>query len=155
MMDMSYNLRKAGLKSTPPRIKVLSLFLSGNAQHLGAEEIYRRLLAEGEEIGLATIYRVLTQFEQAGLLTRHHFEGGKAVFEVNQGDHHDHFVCIQCGKVEEFFDESIEKRQKEMARERGFTVHDHALHIYVECNRPECSSTVETRRHRLREDADE
>lgn len=138
-MDMNDNLRKAGLKSTPPRIKVLNLFLSGGGQHLSAEEIYKKLLSEGEEIGLATIYRVLTQFEHAGLLTRHHFEGGKAVFELNHGDHHDHLVCIRCGWVEEFFDAGIEKRQKEIARERGFTVHDHALYLYVECNREGCS----------------
>ncbi|MBF0368535.1 MAG: ferric iron uptake transcriptional regulator [Magnetococcales bacterium] len=138
-MDSQVNLKKAGLKATIPRLKVLDLFLSDQGgPHMTAEDVYRRLLSEGEEIGLATIYRVLTQFEHAGLLVRHHFESGKAVFEVNQGDHHDHLVCLQCGKVEEFYDEGIEKRQKEIAMERGFQVQDHALYLYVDCLDPKC-----------------
>ncbi len=100
----------------------------------------KKLLASGEDIGLATVYRVLTQFEQAGLLVRHHFEGDKSIFELNQGKHHDHIVCLQCGKVEEFFDEVIEARQKKAASERGFSVHDHSLYIYADCIKESCPS---------------
>ena len=107
-------------------------------RHLTAEDVYRKLLAEGLDVGLATVYRVLTQFEQAGLLVRHHFESGKAVFELNQGGHHDHLVCLQCGRVEEFFDAEIEKRQTKIARERGFEISEHALYLYAECTRPKC-----------------
>jgi Fur family ferric uptake transcriptional regulator len=131
-------LKNAGLKSTVPRLKVLSLFEAGTERHLSAEEVYKQLLASGDDVGLATVYRVLTQFEQAGLLIRHHFEGGKSVFELNQGGHHDHIVCLQCGHVEEFYDSDIEERQKRAAAERGFTVHDHSLYIYADCNRPNC-----------------
>lgn len=137
-MDVHLDLKKVGLKTTLPRIKVLSLFVSKEGQHLSAEDVYKLLLAEGEDIGLATIYRVLTQFEHAGILSRHHFESGKAVFEMNHGDHHDHLVCLQCGKVEEFFDDVIEKRQKEIAKERGFEVQDHALYIYADCKKANC-----------------
>jgi Fur family ferric uptake transcriptional regulator len=100
--------------------------------------VYRKLLAEGLDVGLATVYRVLTQFEQAGLLVRHHFESGKAVFELNQGGHHDHLVCLQCGRVEEFFDAEIEKRQTKIARERGLEISEHALYLYAECTRSKC-----------------
>ena len=137
-MDQSVHLKSAGLKSTLPRLKVLNLFESGAECHLSAEDVYKKLLASGEDVGLATVYRVLTQFEQAGLLVRHHFEGDKSVFELNQGRHHDHIVCMQCGKVEEFYDEIIESRQKKAAAERGFSVHDHSLYIYADCTKPKC-----------------
>jgi len=100
--------------------------------------VYRKLLGEHSDIGLATVYRVLTQFEQAGLLVRHHFEGGKAVYELNEGGHHDHLVCLQCGRVEEFYDPDIEKRQNKVARDRGFSIHDHQLHIYADCIKANC-----------------
>ena len=132
------HLKNVGLKSTLPRLKVLSLFENSKERHLSAEEVYKLLLAIGDDVGLATVYRVLTQFEQAGLLIRHHFEGGKSVFELNQGEHHDHIVCMQCGHIEEFYDAGIEARQKKAATERGFTVHDHSLYIYADCNRPKC-----------------
>jgi Fur family ferric uptake transcriptional regulator len=103
-----------------------------------AEDVYKQLLTEGVDVGLATVYRVLTQFEQAGLLIRHHFESGKAVFELNQGGHHDHLVCLQCGRVEEFFDPDIEKRQTKIAHERGFAISEHALYLYAECVKPKC-----------------
>ena len=106
--------------------------------HLTAEDVYRKLLAEGPDIGLATVYRVLTQFEQAGLLVRHHFDSGKAVFELNEGHHHDHLVCIRCGRVEEFYDAAIEKRQHAVARERGFEISAHALYLYADCVKPRC-----------------
>ncbi len=131
-------LKNAGLKATLPRLKVLSLFENSKERHLSAEDVYKILLTTGEDVGLATVYRVLTQFEQAGLLVRHHFESGKAVFELNQGGHHDHIVCMQCGRVEEFFDEAIELRQKQVAAERGFTIHDHSLHIYADCTKQPC-----------------
>ena len=107
-------------------------------RHLSAEDIYKLLVREGTDTGLATVYRVLTQFEQAGLLKRNHFESGKAVFELNQGGHHDHLVCLQCGRVEEFYDEAIEKRQIAVAKEHGFTIHEHSLHLYVDCIRTDC-----------------
>ncbi len=137
-MNPAYNLKSTGLKATLPRLKVLELFEHSERQHLTAEDVYRMLMAEQIDIGLATVYRVLTQFEQAGLLIRHHFDSDKAVYELNAGQHHDHLVCIQCGHVEEFFDEEIERRQKNIAVERGFTIHDHSLHLYVDCNRAEC-----------------
>ncbi|HQR50319.1 MAG TPA: ferric iron uptake transcriptional regulator [Methylophilaceae bacterium] len=132
------DLKNAGLKATLPRLKVLGLFESSQQRHLSAEDVYRILLTGGEDVGLATVYRVLTQFEQAGLLVRHHFESGKAVFELNQGGHHDHIVCLQCGRVEEFYDEEIEARQKKAASERGFSIHDHSLHIYADCTKHPC-----------------
>ncbi len=105
---------------------------------MSAEDVYKQLSATGDDVGLATVYRVLTQFEQAGLLVRHNFEGGKSVFELNQGKHHDHIVCMQCGRVEEFYDAAIEARQKKAAAERGFEVHDHSLQIYAECTKEKC-----------------
>jgi Fur family ferric uptake transcriptional regulator len=138
MSDPS-ELKSAGLKATLPRLKILSLFETSNVRHLTAEDIYRMLLKEGGvDIGLATIYRVLTQFEQAGLLIRHHFESGKAVFELNQGGHHDHLVCVQCGRVEEFYDSEIEKRQEKIAKERGFAIREHSLYIYADCTKQKC-----------------
>ncbi|MBF0214385.1 MAG: ferric iron uptake transcriptional regulator [Magnetococcales bacterium] len=137
-MDMNQDLKNVGLKATAPRMKVLRLFVSDSGQHMSAEDVYKRLMSEHEDIGLATIYRILTQFEQAGLLSRRHFDGGKAVYELNQGDHHDHLVCMQCGRVEEFVDATIEKRQAEISRERGFMVVDHSLSLYVDCLNTHC-----------------
>jgi Fur family ferric uptake transcriptional regulator len=137
-MSTPQDLKSIGLKATLPRLKILNLFENSKERHLTAEDVYKVLLNEGMEIGLATIYRVLTQFEQAGLLTRHHFESGKAVFELNQGGHHDHLVCVLCGHVEEFFDAEIERRQVKIAKERGFNIQEHSLQIYAECIRPQC-----------------
>lgn len=137
-MTTSQDLKSMGLKATLPRLKILDLFQRAEPRHMTAEDVYRALLAESMDVGLATVYRVLTQFEQAGLLQRHFFESGKAVFELNQGRHHDHIVCLQCGKVEEFCDPEIEKRQHRAARERGFTVREHALYLYCECQKPDC-----------------
>ena len=137
-MSESKDLKNIGLKATLPRLKILNLFEQSKVRHLTAEDVYRMLIGEELDIGLATVYRVLTQFEQAGLLQRHHFESGKAVYELNQGGHHDHLVCLQCGRVEEFYDEDIERRQKRVAQERGFTIHDHALHIYADCTKDPC-----------------
>ena len=127
------NLKKAGLKVTLPRLKILEILENAKEHHLSAEDVYRVLLESGEEIGLATVYRVLTQFEEAGLVVRHHFEGGYSVFELDHGMHHDHLVCVKCGKVEEFVDEHIEKRQKEIAKQAGYTITDHSLNIYGVC----------------------
>lgn len=137
-MSEPQELKNAGLKATLPRLKVLSLFESSDRRHLSAEDVYRQLLTTGEDVGLATVYRVLTQFEQAGLLVRHHFEADKAVFELNHGNHHDHIVCMQCGRVEEFCDEEIEKRQRKAAEERGFSIHEHSLYIYADCTKNPC-----------------
>ena len=138
MLDNSKNLKNIGLKATYPRLKILDLFQSSDQRHLTAEDVYRALMNDGMDIGLATVYRVLTQFEQAGLLERHYFESGKAVFELNEGGHHDHLVCMQCGKVEEFFDTEIEKRQNAIAEERGFKLREHALYLYADCTRDNC-----------------
>jgi len=132
------DLKNAGLKATVPRLKIITLFELSKVRHMSAEDVYRKLLSEGLDIGLATVYRVLTQFEQAGLLVRHHFESGKAVFELNEGKHHDHIVCLQCGRVEEFYDADIEKRQIKVARDRGFEISEHALYLYAECVKPRC-----------------
>jgi Fur family ferric uptake transcriptional regulator len=126
----SSDLKKAGLKITLPRMKILELLEGSGKRHLKAEDIYKMLLDAGEEIALATVYRVLTQFETAGLVTRHHFEGGHAVFELNDGEHHDHLVDIKTGKVVEFYDEEIEKRQKEIAARHGFTITEHTMVLY-------------------------
>lgn len=139
-MTTANDLKSIGLKATLPRMKVLELFQATDQRHLSAEDVYRLLLQEDVDIGLATVYRVLTQFEQAGLLARQHFETGKAVFELNEGEHHDHLVCIQCGKVEEFFDRAIEDRQKKIAQERGFDLHDHALALYGSCTKKDCEN---------------
>jgi Fur family transcriptional regulator, ferric uptake regulator len=138
IMSEPKDLKDMGLKATLPRLRILDLFENTDVRHLTAEDVYRLLMKEDMDIGLATIYRVLTQFEQAGLLVRHHFESGKAVYELNQGTHHDHLVCLQCGRVEEFIDEEIEKRQKKIAKDRGFEIHDHSLHIYADCVKTGC-----------------
>jgi Fur family transcriptional regulator, ferric uptake regulator len=137
-MSEPKDLKTMGLKATLPRLKVLDLFESSDKRHLSAEDVYKLLLQEGMDTGLATVYRVLLQFEQAGLLIRHHFEAGKAVYELNQGGHHDHLVCMQCGRVEEFFDADIERIQKKIAQERGFAIREHSLHLYGECTKVNC-----------------
>ncbi len=137
-MSDSSELRNIGLKATLPRLKVLELFQASKERHMTAEDVYKLLLNENADIGLATVYRVLTQFEQAGLLQRHHFEGGRAVFELDEGRHHDHLVCLQCGKVEEFYDAEIEKRQHKIAKDRGFNLHDHSLYLYADCTKVKC-----------------
>lgn len=134
----THNLKKAGLKVTLPRMKILQILEDSETRHLTAEAIYRELLDSGEEIGLATVYRVLTQFETAGLVSRLHFEGNQAVFELDRGGHHDHIICNQCGRVEEFLDETIEQRQRKVALEHGFEIQDHALVIYGDCVTPNC-----------------
>jgi Fur family ferric uptake transcriptional regulator len=137
-MTSGDQLKSLGLKATGPRMKILKLFEDSNQSHLAAEEIYRLLQADNDEVGLATVYRVLTQFEQAGILMRHRFDNDKSVYELNKGGHHDHLLCIQCGKVEEFFDPEIERRQRQIAAERGFEIHDHSLHLYVDCIKENC-----------------
>jgi Fur family ferric uptake transcriptional regulator len=132
------HLRRAGLKITVPRLKILEILASSQPRHMSAEDVYRRLLDSNEDIGLATVYRVLTQFESAGLVTRHHFEGGTAVFELNEGEHHDHIVCTDCGRVEEFSDDSIEERQRDIAARLGFEISDHSLTLHGRCVRPAC-----------------
>ncbi|HTJ94638.1 MAG TPA: ferric iron uptake transcriptional regulator [Pararobbsia sp.] len=132
------DLKNIGLKATLPRLKILEIFQNSNVRHLTAEDVYRHLLHEELDIGLATVYRVLTQFEQAGLLTRSNFESGKAVFELNEGTHHDHLVCVDCGRVEEFYDAEIERRQQAIAAERGFALHEHALALYGACTKANC-----------------
>ncbi len=128
-------IKQAGLKITHPRVKILAILESSEQRHLSAEDIYKELLRRGEEIGLATVYRVLTQFEVAGLVCRHHFEGGQSVFELNRGEHHDHLICVQCGQVVEFFDPQIEARQRAVAKRYQFSIEDHALVIYGRCAR--------------------
>jgi Fur family ferric uptake transcriptional regulator len=132
------DLKASGLKATLPRLKILDIFQNSNVRHLTAEDVYKILLADNMDVGLATVYRVLTQFEQAGLLNRNHFETGKAIFELNAGSHHDHLVCLDCGRVEEFFDEAIEDRQNAIAKERGFNIAEHALAIYGNCTKVAC-----------------
>lgn len=136
----SQDLRKAGLKVTLPRMKILEILENSEQRHMSAEDLYKFLLDSGEEIGLATVYRVLTQFESAGLVTRHHFEGGHSMFEINEGEHHDHILCVKCGKVDEFVDETIEKRQRQIAADAGYEMTDHSLYIYGIC--PACQKTL-------------
>ena len=137
-MTHAEELKNSGLKATLPRIKILEVFQKSSQRHLTAEDVFKVLLAEGSDVGLATVYRVLMQFEQAGILSRTHFETGKAVFELNEGKHHDHLVCLDCGRVEEFFDAEIEKRQKSIAQTRGFELQDHALALYAACTKKNC-----------------
>ena len=137
-MTRAEELKNSGLKATLPRIKVLEVFQKTAQRHMSAEDVYKALLGEDADVGLATVYRVLMQFEQAGILTRTHFETGKAVFELNEGKHHDHLVCLDCGRVEEFFDAEIEKRQRAIAASRGFELQDHALALYAACTKKAC-----------------
>ncbi|MBC7917037.1 MAG: ferric iron uptake transcriptional regulator [Rhodoferax sp.] len=131
-------LKSTGLKATVPRLKILEVFQRGSDRHMTAEDVFRVLLQERSDVGLATVYRVLTQFEQAGILSRSHFESGKAVYELNSGQHHDHLVCLDCGRVEEFYDAEIEKRQHAVAKAKGFTITDHALSLYASCTKTDC-----------------
>ncbi|WP_058452228.1 ferric iron uptake transcriptional regulator [Legionella maceachernii] len=135
-MEESQQLKDAGLKITMPRVKILQILEQSPKHHLSAEGVYKALLDMGEDVGLATVYRVLTQFEVAGLVTRHNFEGGHSVFELSQGEHHDHLVCVKCGRVEEFVDKIIEERQQMIAENAQFKMTDHALNIYGLC--PDC-----------------
>ena len=137
------NIRDAGLKVTTPRVKILEVLENSDLRHMSAEDVYKALLERDEEIGLATIYRVLTQFEGAGLVQRHHFEGGQSVFELDHGGHHDHIVCVDCGYVEEFVDETIEKAQHEVARRKGFDLNDHSLILYGHCTKENCAHRKE------------
>ena len=150
------DLRKAGLKITVPRLKILDILGSVQPRHMSAEDIYRHLLQSHEDIGLATVYRVLTQFEAAGLVTRHHFEGATAVFELNEGQHHDHIVCLDCGKVEEFVDSGIEEKQRAIAAKHQFEIRDHSMILYGNCRRENCPSRVEGRKEvkRVLEESD-
>ena len=131
-------LKKAGLKVTLPRLKILNLLETADTRHLSAEDVYKMLLDAGDDVGLATVYRVLTQFETAGLVKRHHFEGGQSVFELDQGGHHDHILCLDCGRIEEFCDEDIERRQRLIAQQLGFELAEHRLILYGHCARPDC-----------------
>ena len=132
------DLKSSGLKATGPRLKILEVFQQGVQRHMTAEDVFRHLLQNGADIGLATVYRVLTQFEQAGILHRNHVESGKAVYELNEGQHHDHMVCLDCGRVEEFYDPEIEARQQAVAQAKGFEIADHALSLYAHCTRKPC-----------------
>ncbi len=132
------DLKKAGLKATLPRIRILQILESSKQRHMSAEDVYKALLEAGEDVGLATVYRVLTQFESAELVVRHHFESGQAVFELNEGGHHDHIVCAQCGKIVEFVDQTIENRQRRVAEKAGFKIRDHSLTIHGDCQDPDC-----------------
>ena len=137
-MTHADELKSSGLKATLPRIKILEVFQRAQRRHMTAEDVYKSLLTDGADVGLATVYRVLMQFEQAGLLTRSNFESGKSVFELNEGQHHDHLVCLSCGRVEEFFDDQIEQRQRAIAVSRGFEIHDHSLALYARCIMADC-----------------
>ena len=137
-MTHADELKSSGLKATLPRIKILEVFEKTTQRHMTAEDVFKVLLAEGADVGLATVYRVLMQFEQAGLLSRNHFETGKSVFELNEGKHHDHLVCMDCGRVEEFYDAEIEKRQKGVAQSRGFELQEHSLSLYAACTKKHC-----------------
>ena len=129
------DLKNAGLKATLPRLKILNFLEESKVRHMSAEDVYKAMLEGGEEISLATVYRVLTQFEQAGLVTRHHFEGGHSVFELDQGQHHDHILCVKCGRVDEFVDSMIEERQRKIADEKGYVMTDHSLYIFGICKK--------------------
>ena len=137
-MTNAEELKSSGLKATLPRIKILDIFQRSQQRHMTAEDVFKILLHEGSDIGLATVYRVLMQFEQAGILSRNHFESGKSVFELNEGQHHDHLVCLDCGHVEEFYDPQIEARQRAIAQERGFALQEHTLALYARCTRDAC-----------------
>jgi Fur family transcriptional regulator, ferric uptake regulator len=143
------DLRKAGLKVTLPRLKILEILEHSTTRHMSAEEIYKKLLDSSEDIGLATVYRVLTQFEGAGLVSRHHFEDGMAVFEINHGTHHDHIVCMDCGAVEEFVDPEIETRQNVIAKRLGYLIEEHSMVLYGRCQRPDCPARKQGRVKRI------
>ncbi len=140
------DLRNAGLKVTIPRVKILDILGSASPRHMSAEDIYKHLLQSHEDIGLATVYRVLTQFEAAGLVTRHHFEGATSVFELNEGPHHDHIVCLDCGHVEEFVDDGIEEKQRAIAAKHQFEIRDHSMILFGTCRRVNCPNRSSERR---------
>lgn len=142
-MDQNKELKKAGLKVTLPRIKILEILQNPKNQHISAEDVYKILIEMEEEIGLATVYRVLNQFDDAGILNRHHFEGGKSVFEISHKEHHDHLVCLKCGKVVEFEDDVIEKRQEDVAIENDMTLINHSLYLYGQCNKENCDNDID------------
>lgn len=142
-MDTIDELKSTGLKATLPRLKILEIFQKTEQRHMTAEDVYRVLLADQSDIGLATVYRVLTQFEQAGILSRNHFETGKAIYELREEQHHDHLVCLDCGHVEEFYDPEIEKRQGAVAKAKGFSIADHALSLYAHCTKTDCPHRAE------------
>jgi len=137
-MVQSEELKDVGLKATQPRLKILAVLEQHRDRHMSAEDVYRALMGSGDDLGLATIYRVLTQFESAGLVIRHHFAGGHAVFELDSGEHHDHIVCIDCGRVIEFVDGTIERRQITIAKKHGFRLADHSLVMHGHCERKDC-----------------
>jgi Fur family ferric uptake transcriptional regulator len=137
-MDQNKELKKAGLKVTLPRLKILEILQLPENQHISAEDVYKILIDHNEDIGLATVYRVLNQFDDAGILNRHHFEGGKSVFEISHKNHHDHLVCLKCGKVIEFEDDVIEKRQDEVAERHNMKLTHHSLYLYGECMKIDC-----------------
>ena len=142
-------LKSTGLKATIPRLKILEVFQRSTQRHLTAEDVFRVLLQERSDVGLATVYRVLTQFEQASILSRSHFESGKAVYELNEGQHHDHLVCLDCGKVEEFFDAEIENRQNAVAKAKGFAISDHALSLYANCTKDQFPNRANAQQERI------
>ena len=141
-------LKNTGLKATIPRLKILEVFQRSAQRHLTAEDVFRVLLQDRSDVGLATVYRVLTQFEQASILSRSHFESGKAVYELNEGQHHDHLVCLDCGKVEEFYDAEIESRQHAVAKAKGFAISDHALSLYATCTKDKCPNRIDRDKQR-------
>ncbi|MFM2329577.1 MAG: hypothetical protein RLZZ494_1680 [Pseudomonadota bacterium] len=143
-MNQIEELKSSGLKATLPRIRILEVFQKAAVRHMTAEDVFKILLNEGADIGLATVYRVLMQFEQAGILSRNHFESGKSVFELNEGQHHDHLVCMTCGRVEEFFDPDIETRQRAIAQARGFELQEHSLALYATCVRAQCEHRLKS-----------
>lgn len=144
MAEQNEELKRAGLKITLPRIKILTILQNPNNQHISAENVYKILLEHNEEIGLATVYRVLNQFDDAGIVSRHHFEGGKSVFELSQKKHHDHLVCLKCGKVVEFEDDVIETRQEDIAKKHKITLTNHSLYLYGECEDEEACESYRT-----------
>jgi len=144
MAEQNEELKRAGLKITLPRIKILTILQDPNNQHISAEDVYKILLEQHEEIGLATVYRVLNQFDDAGIVSRHHFEGGKSVFELSQKQHHDHLVCLKCGKVVEFEDNVIEQRQDDIAKKHKIKLTNHSLYLYGECEDEEACDAYRT-----------
>ncbi|RKF17843.1 ferric iron uptake transcriptional regulator [Alginatibacterium sediminis] len=142
MSDNNQALKKAGLKITLPRVKILDILQQPGNQHVSAEDLYKILIEQGEEIGLATVYRVLNQFDDAGIVIRHHFEGGKSVFEISSQKHHDHLVCLRCGKVIEFSDDVIEQRQLDIAKSHGITLTNHSLYLYGHCDNANCADNA-------------
>ncbi|EGN75069.1 Fe2+/Zn2+ uptake regulation protein [Idiomarina sp. A28L] len=148
MSNADVQLKKAGLKVTSPRIKILDVMKNPDHQHISAEDVYKILLEQGDEVGLATVYRVLNQFDDAGIVTRHHFEGGRSVFELSAKAHHDHLVCLTCGRVIEFEDDTIERRQLSVAKEHGIKLTNHSLYLYGECKKPDtCEHNSEDANH--------